>query len=256
MVWKETRLDGPDGHGIYGVHCNNGKEKLVLHVHGLTQHSGCLMEVTSREFFEDNGFDHYSPTLYSIQKDSRKLPESTLSTHIRDVQTVLDHFKKSYKEIFVSAHSLGGLVMMIMNPKDVSAMSLWDPSLDVTNFWESGSYLKPMSERKEYRMDYGSVFAIGEAMVEEIKNYPDSVCRELARKISTPTQFIIPEESIFLASPHTSPESYKDAFDGPFDLQHIAEANHIFSRKGTRQQVFEHTLRFFNAHKRGTNAPV
>jgi hypothetical protein len=139
----------------------------------------------------------------------------------------------------------GGLATLVLNPSGVKAMSLWDPSFDVTNFWASGPYLTHMPERQQYQLDYGNVFVISEDMVEEIKKYPDEKCLELAKLVATPTQMIIPEESIFLASPHTSPENYQGAFGGPFDLRRIAKANHTFSYDGNRGPLFQATLEWF-----------
>ena len=251
MAEKDLRLDGPDGHGIYGVHSATGNNRLVVHVHGLTHNARHLLDVTSSEFFEENGYDHFRMSLYGREHDSRKLDQSTLTTHDKDIQAVLEHFQNAYKEVFVSAHSLGGLATLILNPKGVKAASFWDPSFDVTNFWASGPYLKHIPERREYHLDYGNIYVLGEAMVEEIKKYPDSKCLELAGKISTPTQLVIPEQSIFLASPHTSPEKYRAAFAGPFDLQQIKGANHTFSNRGNRQPLFKATLDWFNKHSLG-----
>jgi hypothetical protein len=82
--------------------------------------------------------------------------------------------------------------------------------------------------------------------VEEIKKYPDAKCLELAGKMQTPAQFVIPELSIFLASPHTSPGNYAKVFKGPFDLTYIKNGDHTFSRDGNREALFEATLRWFN----------
>jgi esterase/lipase len=251
MGEQNLRLDGPDGNGIYGALNANGNRRLIVHIHGLTHHARHLLEVTSSAFFGNNGYDHYRMSLYERGRDSRKLPDSTLTTHKRDIETILDHFRPLYDEIFISAHSLGGLVTLILNPAGVKAISLWDPAMDATNFWASGPYLTPMPERRQYQLDYGNVFVLGEAMVDEIKQYPDEICLKLAKAVSTPTQIVIPEESIFLASPHTSPENYRDAFGGPFDLQRMEGANHTFSKQENRQELFARVLGWFDRFSGG-----
>lgn len=248
MAESILKLNGPDDNIIYGKLREVGARRLILHLHGMTHHAGCLLEVTGSEFFAQQGFDHYRITLYDWMRDSRRLTGSTLTTHQRDIQAVLDHFKPLYDEIFITAHSLGGLATLIMNPQDVKAISLWDPSFDVTNFWNVTKSLSHMPERRQYQLDYGNVFVIGEELVEEIKNYPDERCLELAKKITTPTQMIIPEQSIFLASPHTSPDNYTNAFAGPFDLRRIQGANHTFSNDGDRHKLFEATLDWLTTH--------
>jgi dipeptidyl aminopeptidase/acylaminoacyl peptidase len=160
----------------------------------------------------------------------------------------LDHFRAAYDELFITGHSLGGLATLILNPKDVQAISLWDPSFDVTNFWKTSSYLTHVPETQQYHLDYGNIFVISEAMVDEIKLYPDETCIELAKKVKTPTQLVIPELSIFDASPHTSPENYRSAFAGEFDLHRVQGANHTFSNRGNREELFAASLRWLNKH--------
>lgn len=199
MPEQSIRIQGPDGNGIYGRHRTTGSKKLVLHVHGMTHHAGHLLEVTSSEYFGAHGFDHYRMSLYDRFSDSRKLSNSTLTSHQKDIQATLDHFHGAYDEIYMTAHSLGGLTTVLLNPKGVKAISLWDPSFDVTTFWATGPYLLHIPERKQYQLDYGNAFVISEELVEEIKRYPDAECLNLAKNITTPVQMVIPQESIFLA---------------------------------------------------------
>lgn len=250
MTETTLQIDGVDGNIIHGFLNTEDNDKLIIHLHGMTTYASGLLEVTSSEFFENNGFDHYRVSLYAMEETSRTLPESTIFTHTKDIETVIEYFQNQqrYKQIFITAHSFSGLVALILNPQNITAMSLWDPSFDVTTFWENNNYLTHIPEQKQYHMDYGCVYVLGEDMVEEIKNYPDEKCLELASLVKTPTQMIIPEESIFLASPHTSPQNYRKAFAGDFDLTHINNANHIFSYHNNRKHLFEHTLRFFNTY--------
>jgi hypothetical protein len=248
MSEEYLRLQGIDGNGIYGWYRNNSNKCLVIHIHGLTHHAGCFLEVLSAEFFSAQGYDHYRVSLYDRPSDSRKLHTSTLSTHAHDIKTVLDHFRGKYDSIYLSAHSLGGLAALIANPEGITAASFWDPSMDVTNFWALGPSLLKMPERRQYQLDYGNIYVLSEDMVEEIKHYPDEKCLTLAGNVKTPMQFIIPEQTIFLASPHTSPENYRQTFGGPFDLRYVKGGNHLFSNEGNRQALFAATLDWFQAH--------
>lgn len=246
---KDIRIEAADGGCIYGRLCSGGFRRLVVHVHGLTHNARYYLEVTSSEFFEAHGFDHFRMSLYERVPDSHKLDRSTLSTNVCDIQSVLDYFRGTYDEIFISGHSLGGLAVLILNPANVAALSLWDPSTDVSRLWATGPFLKHVPERKEYHLDYGNVFVLSEAMVDEIRRYGDEKCVECAGKIATPTQFIIPEESIALAT-HTDMEKYGSAFAGPFDFQRISGANHVFSNRGNREALFMATLGWFEKHSR------
>lgn len=246
---KLLHLDGPDGNKIYGKLRSNGHRRLVIHVHGLASHMDQYLEIMSGEFFNEHGYDHYRMSFYSELEDSRPFLASSPSTHAKDLKTVIDHFGPAYDNLYLTTHSLGGLVALLANPPCVKAMSLWDPALDITTVWASGPFLKPMPERHEYQVHFGLVYVVGDAMVEDMKNYPDEKCQELAKAVSTPIQFIIPEESIFALSPRTSPENYRRAFKGPFDLQRVARANHLFSNDGNRQDLFKATLEWFELYK-------
>ncbi|MBM3602617.1 MAG: alpha/beta hydrolase [Alphaproteobacteria bacterium] len=241
-------IDGHDNSLIWGRLCSVNSRRLIVHVHGLTHNINHLLEVTASEFFPDNGYDHYRIGLYDMLPRSRRLDSVTLADNVSDIQSALNHFRDQYDEIFIAAHSFGGLATLILNPKGVKAISLWDPSLDVTNFWQACGCLTPIPERQEYHLDYGNVFVISEEMVEEIKNYPNQKCLELAALVKTPTQFVIPQQSIFDASPHTSPENYTTAFGGAFDLQKLSGATHILATKSERERVFAATLAWFNQH--------
>jgi hypothetical protein len=253
MTETYMRIKGPDKNGIYGILRTNEtpRERLVVHLHGMTHHMNQLLEVTSRDFFAANGFDHYRISFYEFPKDSRKLSNSTLSTHARDIQTVLDHFKQAYKQIFVTAHSLAALTMMIANPSGATAVSLWDPSTDVTNFWETNNCLTLHEDGEHYLMDYGSVFWLHKDMVEENKLYPHAKCQELVGRITTPSQMIAAEKGIFTFSPGIKPEDFAGKFSGPFELQKIEDANHTFSLEGNREKLFAKTLSWFEKHGLG-----
>lgn len=245
MSEEYIRITAADENGIYGKLRSRNNKNLILHLHGMTHNMNHMLEIMGAGFFTEHGFDHYRIGFYERMPDSRKLDTITLADHVKDIQSVLTHFKPHYEKIFITAHSLSGLCTLIANP-DVDGISLWDPAFDVTHFWDVAGCLTHIPQHNVYHMDYGNVFVISENIVEEIKNYPDEECLTLAQEISTPTQMIIPEMSIFLASPHTSPDNYKDAFAGEFTLQRMEKATHTFSEIGNQEKLFEETLRWFN----------
>lgn len=240
MSERIIRIQGPDQNGIYGRIRETGADKLIIHLHGMTHNMDHMLEVMAADYFTRHGFDHTRISLYVRVDDSRNLANSTLSTHVQDINATLEHFKKTYNEIYITAHSLSALAVLALNP-EVKAMSFWDPAFDVTHFWSTGNYLKHMPDYKQYQLDYGAVFVIGEEMVKEIAEYPDSKCLELAKQVKTPVQMVIPEQSIFLASPHTSPENYSN-----FTLDSIDGTDHRFATQGAQEKLFEKVLNFFN----------
>jgi alpha-beta hydrolase superfamily lysophospholipase len=254
MAETLMRIEGPDKNGIYGMlrADETPRDRLVVHLHGMTHHMNQLLEVTSGDFFVAQGFDHYRIGFYEFPKDSRKLSNSTLSTHARDIQTVLNHFKEAgYKQIFVTAHSLAALTMMISNPFGATAISLWDPATDVTNFWATHKCLTAQEDGEHYLLDYGSVFLLHKTMVEENKLSPHAVCQKLVGKITTPTQMIAAEKGIFTYSAGIKSEDFIGKFGGSFEHHIIAGADHKFSLAGNREQLFAKTLSWFSQYSLG-----
>jgi dienelactone hydrolase len=174
------------------------------------------------------------------------MSKSSLTTHKDDLARVIEYFRGQYDAIYLTGHSLGGLVTLLLNPADIKAVSLWDPSFDVTHLWAITNCLTHLSDRKAYILDYGAEYVLSEDMVEELKDYPNDVCLEKAARFSSPTQMVIPELSIFLASPHTSPAQYDDAFTAPYERKTIDKSDHCFYGQGKDQELFTATLDWFN----------
>lgn len=245
---KYLRIEGNDKNGIYGKLRTANNRSLVIHVHGMTHNMDGMLEVMSADFFLDHSYDHYRMSLYSRENDSRRLSNSTISTHVSDISFIIAYFHDKYDNIFLSAHSLGALVILALNPTTIKAISFWDPSFDVMHFWSVGNFLTYMPKEKKYQLDYGNVFVISEDMVEEIKKYPDTKCLELAKSVTIPAQMIIPEVSIFSASPKTSPENYRSSFAGDFLLEYISGANHTFSNMGNQKTLLNNTVKWFDKY--------
>ena len=227
-----------DKKNIYGVLRKGDKRRrVVLHFHGFTHNKDGYLEVLSADEAGRRGFDHFRCGFYDRLPESRRLNAITLTDHLRDFRSVVDHFAPLYEEIYVSAHSLSGLIALIDGMDGVTKASLWDPSTDVTYFWSQTDCLAPLPGGAEYRLDYGRVFIISARLVEEIMAYPDAVCLSLAEEITCPTQFIIPEQSIFDASPHADPMHYQDALPSGSSVMRLSGADHIFTQEGAAARL-------------------
>jgi hypothetical protein len=254
MAETLMRIEGSDNNGIYGIlrADETPRDRLVVHLHGMTNHMNQLLEATSRDFFVAEGFDHYRISFYEFPKDSRKLSNSTLSPMRGTFRPSWIILRRLATNRFLSPLiRLAALTMMISNPSGATAVSLWDPSTDVTNFWETNKCLTPHEDGEHYLMDYGSVFWLHRDMVEENKLYPHAKCQELVGKITTPSQMIAAEKGIFTFSAGIKPEDFVGKFGGPFELQKIVGANHTFSLEGNREALFAKTLSWFKKHSLG-----
>lgn len=246
MTERYLRIEGPESNGVYGRLRSQNHRNLIIHIHGLTHSMNHMLEVFAADYFPQHGYDHYRIGLYAREQDSRNLIQSSLSTHVQDIRAVLKYFRNYYDNIFISAHSLGALCVLILNPENIRAVSLWDPATDVSHFWSVGNFLTHVPERKQYLLDYGNVFVLGEDMVSQMQEYPDAVCVQMAEDFYAPAQMIIPQETIFLASPHASPDAYLRAFQAKSEIHRMIDANHTFSHQGNPQALLEKTRSWFD----------
>ncbi|MET0155513.1 MAG: hypothetical protein ABW189_05355 [Rickettsiales bacterium] len=249
----ETLLSLPahDGKTIYGVlrrPAHAPCRKVALHFHGLTGNKDGYLEILSGNVAALRGYDHFRMGFYDRAPNARRLDGVTLADHVRDFRAVINYFAPLYDAIYVSAHSFAGLVALIDGMKGVKAASLWDPATDVTHFWKTTKSLAPASGGKKYRLDYGRVFILSAPFIDEIARYPDAACMELAKKVAPPTQVIVPEKSIFAASPHADPARYAALLPGNIPLKTIPGADHIFSGEGAADALLNACYDMFDAH--------
>ena len=221
-------------------------KKLIINVHGLTQSQWGYLQINCLTTFNEAGYDVFNFSFYDRLPKSRRMSKSTLSTHKDDLERVIAHFRDQYDAIYLTGHSLGGLVTLLLNPADIKAVSLWDPSFDVTHLWAITNCLTHLSDRNAYILDYGAEYVLNADMVEELKDYPNDACLKEAADFSSPTQMVIPELSIFLASPHTSPAQYDEVFTAPYERKTLTQTDHCFYGQGKDQELFAETLSWFN----------
>jgi len=246
MLRQESahNIETPDAK-IYGRLSSVSSKKLVIHLHGMTHAMHYFLEVMGAEIFNEHGYDHYRFSFYTNGPDARHGNTVDMTTHLADTKAVINHFRGKYNEIYITGHSLAAPMLLATNPPEIKAFSLWDPAFDAETFWQTGNYLTYDADNSEYHLNYGNVFVLSKKWVDEIKIYNNDYCLDLAAQVATPTQLIIPEESIFLASPDTSPAEYGDYFTGDFDLVKIPNSDHCFSYPGNYKKLFAETIRWF-----------
>ena len=247
---KRVKINSDQQFAIYGKLIfgseKKSNENLIIFVHGLTDNEDSYLQVNCSAFFTKYEFDVFRFSFYGTYKKSRRLLQSSISTHVNDLKRILNFFKDKYERIFLIGHSLGGLITLIVNAPFVSAVSLWDPSFDVTFFWTSGRYLTPLPSENAFILDYGVQFLISKKFVDEISYYDNRKCMKIASEFNSPLQLIIPEKSIFFFSPHTSPKQYDSLFQKEYSRVNIVKASHRFTEEGVIEVLLNHSLKWFN----------
>lgn len=129
MAERSVLVPTQDGKTMPGLWRGATDCPVVVLVHGLTSNMNEHIHYNGARFFEEGGFAVLRFNLYDAGPDCRKLSESTLDTHARDIEAAV-RFARSQapgQKIAVVAHSLGGLALLLTKePIDVSV--LWDPT--------------------------------------------------------------------------------------------------------------------------------
>ena len=106
-------------HKAYGKFAGTKDKPLVIVVHGLpcTINEGIYERAC--EYFQQAGYATYRFGLYDWHKDARQLIDCTLTTHAKDLDTVVVHFRrKGFKKIYVAGHSFGGPTILLSTKQD------------------------------------------------------------------------------------------------------------------------------------------
>src|SRR3989304_3753719 len=122
----QLKIKTPDKHIIYGT-LRPAKRKsstLLIFVHGLAGHQDEHIFYNGARYFSEKGINTFRFDLYTGEKGGRILTKCGISTHAKDLDTVVKHFRKKFKEIFVAGHSLGGLTIQASNTDLVDGVIL------------------------------------------------------------------------------------------------------------------------------------
>lgn len=192
-------IETQDGATIYGVKNSASvepSEGAVFIVHGL---SGCMHEYAFKraaDYFQEK-YDVYRFNLYDWHDGARTLIDCTIKTHADDLNAVLNAFSLSYKKNFLVGHSYGGPSVMMANPSGVTAVSLWDPTFDLTRIKKD--FKRDIIEDDQVYVVSGGVhFLIGKDMYEEAGKLDEIECIKLSKSFSAPVQVINAAEGLYV----------------------------------------------------------
>lgn len=241
---RAVKLKTSDGHTIYGT-LNIAKKKngrLVVFVHGLAGHQNEHQFYNAARFFPARGYDTFRFDLYSGLKNGRTLTASSLSMHARDLNTVIAHFKNTYRRIGVVGHSLGGPTILLADPDNRDAMVLWDPSHDMSD--RPAEALVWHRAIGAYVLRWGVEFLIGRRMRNEKAAFDGKKANRLISGFHVPVKIITAGKGVLKDA---GKEYYQHA-NKPKALVSISGAGHTFDEEGVEEQLFRETLRWFKKY--------
>ena len=215
------RIPTGDGHIIYGklnMAEAEPSKKAVVFAHGLTGHMHQHKYQTGRRYFNERGYDVIRFAFYTDEEKARRLPECTLAVHAADLAQVLKHFAAQY-ELYLVGHSYGGLTSIIANPRNVKAISLWDPSVNPYEaVWRQGARYDAV--RDVYILPWRVDVTVGKDMYEESRAYPLEKTCELAGKMAAPVQLALAD------GPGPNRAAINESLKAPKDIHSVKAANH------------------------------
>ncbi|PJE58563.1 MAG: hypothetical protein COU81_00030 [Candidatus Portnoybacteria bacterium CG10_big_fil_rev_8_21_14_0_10_36_7] len=139
----ETSIKIPtnDNHIIYATlnSHESKKNKLIIFVHGLTGSQNEHHYFNAVKFFCPKGYDTLRFNLYTSKPQARQLSECDISTHAKDINTVINFIKNDYTEIYLIGHSLGCPSIWNANISHAKKIIYWDPTKGMKSLEEKNA---------------------------------------------------------------------------------------------------------------------
>lgn len=235
---QQLKIPTADKKFIYGISRGSLDKPLVIFVHGFTGDRNEHQFFNGARFFERQGFSSFRFNLYHWKKDARKLEECTLSLHGKDLDTVIEHFRKEgLRKIFVVGHSFGGVSILLSKRKDFDAATLWDSTGD-KDVKLKAKYIKEL-DKYYYQDGWAYGFTISKQMYEQ--NNKKLKPSELIKSMHVPVKIIIAGAGIML---NEGKVLFQNANE-PKGISTVPNATHCFDEDGAEERLFQETLKWF-----------
>jgi pimeloyl-ACP methyl ester carboxylesterase len=226
-------INTEDEFRIYGVLNSSDKnEKLVIFVHGLTGDRDYHLYHRASRLFPKSGLDTFRFDLFSNQPEARRLTDCSLSTFSSDLSAVLTLFSKSYTNIHVVGHSIGGCVAINSSQELMHSMILWDTAL------QTDPEAKSPFEYNEYLNLYIARLKIEYLLSVKLIKERSEQDQRVINKIKCPTNLIFAGNTGI----HTDWDNLLESLTVYYETSIIKGAGHGFSEYGVDEKILDNTL--------------
>ncbi len=235
------KLSTPDGKEIQGTvrAASRRAASAIVFVHGITGHSSEHIFYNAARFFPHHGIDAIRFDLYPGGPTGRLLPQCALSTHAGDVNLVLKHFRKLYKNLFLVGHSLGGPTVLSSNLKLADAVLLWAPACSEVLFDPKVPLIQLIKGTELYKTCWAVEAVVGRQMAREMLAFPKS--QDAAKRLELPVFVACGENDVFLKGA----QNYHDFAPGrPRKFCVIKGGGHQFNEGDTALELYAQTQKF------------
>lgn len=217
----------------------NKTKEAIIFVHGLTGHSSEHIFYNAARFFPTNGIDAIRFDLYPGGIEGRLLPECSITTHVGDLNLVLEHFRPKYDKIYLVGHSLGAVTVLSAKVQLADAIILWAPASSEILFDPTLPIVKLLKGTELYKTCWAVESVIGKEMARQMAKFPRSP--QAAKMLTRPTFVACGADDVFVQA---SKNYYEFCPSSPKGLTIIKHAGHQFNEGDTALELYEASLKF------------
>lgn len=239
--WSFKAADGKTVYGRNVQRSRNLAEDAIIFVHGLTCDFTDMPYLSAARLLARRGYDCILFNLYDWRDGARSLNDCTLRTHAADFDAVASRRTKTYRNVFAVGHSYGGPTLLQARCRGVRAVSLWDPSYAIADWWPQWTV-----ERNKLKFLRGPTdILVSNDMDAEALALDTEACRDLGRRFRKPLQVLHAGQGIL----HRYGESFHAFSRAQTDYHLIGNADHCFTTRNALNAVVRKTHDWFQHHK-------
>ena len=238
---KQVKIETPDGKIIYGILNGSLKDPLIFIVHGLSGHVQETLHHNAVSFFISRGFSVFRISLYSHLVGARKLHETTLEIHGRDIDLALKYLcSQGSTTIFMVGHSYGFPSILCSHDRSFKAVVAWDGSLLPHEHFKN---LARCEKPDGYILDEGYFVIMGKEMYEEANTLSTEA---LLKNLGRPLKFIAASDE----KESNREEGVKiiKMAEGSNLYSVVPGTTHCFTEEGVLDTLYQETLSWFQLH--------
>ncbi len=203
--------------------------QLIIFVHGFLSNSEHHLQYNAAKYFRQNNYATFRYNLYGPEGNARKLGGSGLLTLAKDLTKIVSSFRKTFPQIIIVSHSLGVYITLLANPKGVSRLVFWEPSLPP---WEMFKAVK--KDGLYYYFDLGYEARVPREAIDITLNLPN--LKVLLASIRAPVCIVCAEKTGVKTG-----RLFFSLATKPVTFKVIENAGHNFSENDTELRLFETT---------------
>lgn len=242
--FEEWNITSPEGFKIEGrtdFADKNPDNKCFVIVHGYCGTMYEHLHAEAARLFAERGYD---VVRFNLQSQEHKLRDCTLQTHAHYLSSVLQERCQSYEKVFLSGHSFGGPTVMIAQPKNITAICLWDPSFNLPELWR---VMEPQELNDFYILNFGGneVIAGLELAKEGMSRYKTEECLELSQNIGCPLKVINASEGEEFDVYKIDGKSWHSSGHKDNNRVVIPNSDHDFTKGNSLSLMLEETYSWF-----------